>query len=141
VPLQRLFLMNSDFMQQQAERLARVLAPETDNAARITKAYRLLFGRAPEAKEMAAGIEYLAAEPLRSYEERKAKEAKDGKDSKDAKEKPKKDAEPKMGEGMMAGVSGAGGASDDDKKKMLPVTALGRYLKVLLSSNEFLFVD
>jgi len=28
-----------------------------------------------------------------------------------------------------------------DKKEMLPVTPLGRYLKVLLSSSEFLFVD
>ena len=47
------------------------------------------------------------------------------------------------GFGMMAGVmspSGSG-ATDEDKKKMLPVTALGRYLKILLSSNEFLFID
>ena len=44
---------------------------------------------------------------------------------------------------MMAGVTGPGGSagSEDDKKKMLPVTPLGRYLKVLLSSSEFLFVD
>jgi len=48
-----------------------------------------------------------------------------------------------MGEGMMAGVMSPSGSGspDDDKKKMLPVTALGRYLKILLSSNEFLFVD
>ena len=31
VPLQRLFFMNSDFMQQQGERLARRVAPEPDN--------------------------------------------------------------------------------------------------------------
>jgi hypothetical protein len=47
-----------------------------------------------------------------------------------------------MGGGMMAGVIGPGGAAaGDEKKKMLPVTPLGRYLKVLLSSSEFLFVD
>ena len=47
VPLQRLFFMNSDFMQQQGElhRAARV-APSRDNTARIQKAYRLIFGRA-----------------------------------------------------------------------------------------------
>ena len=46
-----------------------------------------------------------------------------------------------MGEGMMAGVTAPGGADAKDKKEMLPVTPLGRYLKVLLSSSEFLFVD
>src|SRR2546423_9628671 len=47
VPLQRLFFMNSDFMQQQAELLARRIANEPDNTARIRKAYRLIFGRPP----------------------------------------------------------------------------------------------
>ena len=42
---------------------------------------------------------------------------------------------------MMAGVvAGRRAPSDDEKTKMLPVTPLGRYIKVLLSSNEFLFV-
>ena len=31
--------------------------------------------------------------------------------------------------------------SDDEKKKMRPVTAFGRYVKVLLSANEFVFVS
>jgi hypothetical protein len=145
VPLQRLFLMNSDFMQQQAERLARIVEPEADNAARVKKAYRILFGRDPRPEELAAGLEFLAAEPLRAYEEaRKAKEAKEAAAAKDPKPPvKKKDDEAKMGEGMMAGVTGPGGSagSEDDKKKMLPVTPLGRYLKVLLSSSEFLFVD
>jgi hypothetical protein len=43
-------------------------------------------------------------------------------------------------DGMMAGVvPGAGPPAD--QKKLLPVTPLGRYMKVLLSSNEFLFVN
>jgi hypothetical protein len=41
---------------------------------------------------------------------------------------------------MMAGVT-AGAGKEDDKKKLLPVTAIGRYIKVLLSSNEFLFTN
>ena len=32
-------------------------------------------------------------------------------------------------------------ASDDEKTKMLPITTFGRYVKILLSSNEFLFVS
>jgi hypothetical protein len=45
-----------------------------------------------------------------------------------------------MGNGMMAGVT-PGAGKEDEKKKLLPVTALGRYIKVLLSSNEFLFTN
>ena len=84
-----------------------------------------------------------SAEPLRTYEERRkaATAKKDTKDAKDTKE-PKEPKEPAMGEGMMAGVTKPGGGGpEDEKKKMLPVTPLGRYLKVLLSSNEFLFID
>ena len=86
VPLQRLFLMNSDFMQQQAERLARKLETEADNAARIRKAYQTLLGRDPGAEELAAGLEFLSAEPLRAYAERKAAAEKDAKASKDGKD-------------------------------------------------------
>jgi cytochrome c553 len=148
VPLQRLFLMNSDFVQQQAEKLARTLQGEADNAARVKKAYSILFAREPRAEELAAGLEYLSAEPLRTYEERriaeaaeKAKSAEKGAEK--GAEKAKSAEAPKTEEGMMAGVTGPGGAaaSEDDKKKMLAVTALGRYLKVLMSSSEFLFID
>jgi len=41
---------------------------------------------------------------------------------------------------MMAGVMpGSGGGKDEKAKK--PVTAFGRYVKILLSSNEFLFLN
>ena len=42
---------------------------------------------------------------------------------------------------MMAGVIPARGAADAIAKKLLPVTPWGRYVKVLLSSSEFLFVN
>ena len=61
VPLQRLFFMNSDFMQQQAERLAQKLQEEPDNRARVTKAYRVVLGRDPQPAELTAGVEFLAA--------------------------------------------------------------------------------
>jgi len=151
VPLQRLFFMNSDFMQQQGERLARLVESEPDNAARIRKAYRLILGRAPTEPEVKAGLTFLTTEPMKAYEERKAtKESKDAKGSKDGEETKKKasrgdddekvDAPDKEELGMMAGVI-PGAAKKDDEKKLLPPTTLGRYMKILLSSNEFLFVE
>jgi hypothetical protein len=63
VPLQRLFFMNSDFMQQQGELLARRVAAEPDNTARIQKTYRLIFGRAATDAEVKAGS---GCSPLRA---------------------------------------------------------------------------
>ena len=75
VPLQRLFLMNSDFMQAEAEQLAKRVAGEPDNRARIRKAYQLIFGRDPSEQEIKLGIDYLHAEPMKEYEENKNKPA------------------------------------------------------------------
>jgi hypothetical protein len=142
VPLQRLFLMNSDFMQQQGELLARRVANEPDNTARIKKVYRLVFGRAATDAEIKAGLAFLATEPMKAYEERKA--TKDTKDAKDMKksateDESKADAPDKEDVGMMAGV--LPGSSKKDDKKLLPATPWGRYIKILLSSSEFLFID
>jgi hypothetical protein len=43
-------------------------------------------------------------------------------------------------EGMMAGVMPPAPGSEAAKKP-LPVTPFGRYVKVLLSSSEFVFID
>src|SRR5438477_4723374 len=80
VALQRLFFMNSDFMQQQGELLARRVASEPNNTGRIQNVYRLIFGRAPTDSELRAGLDYLATEPMKEYEERK--NTKDTKDTK-----------------------------------------------------------
>ena len=71
VPLQRLFLMNSDFMQVESEALAKRVASEADNRARIHKVYELIYGRAPSEEEVKLGIDYLHSEPMREYEEEK----------------------------------------------------------------------
>jgi hypothetical protein len=73
VPLQRLFLMNSDFMQVEAEELAKRVAGEVDNRARIRKVYQLVYARDPSEQEMKLGLEYLHTEPLKEYEENKNK--------------------------------------------------------------------
>jgi hypothetical protein len=147
VPLQRLFLMNSDFMQQQSELVARRVEAEPDTRARIRKTYRLIFGRDPGDAELTAGVQYVLQEPMRAYEERKAEDAKKQQEGKAADAgKPAADptaekADASPGEGMMAGVSGGGDQQKDEVRKLLPVTSFGRYVKVLLSSNEFLFVN
>jgi hypothetical protein len=73
VPLQRLFLMNSDFVQLEAEALAKRVAAEPDNRARIRKIYTLTYGRLPSEEEIQIGLGYLHAEPLKEYEEDKNK--------------------------------------------------------------------
>ncbi|MGQ0734208.1 MAG: PSD1 and planctomycete cytochrome C domain-containing protein [Acidobacteriota bacterium] len=159
VPLQRLFFMNSDFMQQHAERLAELVADEPDDAARITQVYRRVFGRTPTADELTAGRDFLQAEALEQYEDRRAQaKAAETQTTQAAKgmaapakpvtpvaspvgqDEPEATAEPDPN-GMMAGVVPGVNPSDDEKKKMLPITIFGRYVKVLLSSSEFLFVN
>jgi hypothetical protein len=156
VPLQRLFFMNSDFVQQQAELLVRQLESEPTMEARVQKAYRLVFGRRATAEEVRLGLEYVRNEPLKEYEERKKAE-----EEKEKKKAEKKEMADKPGaaapgapnviaeqanapaidpNGMMAGVVPAAGKADE-KKPLLPVTQWGRYLKVLLSSTEFMFIN
>jgi mono/diheme cytochrome c family protein len=148
VPLQRLFFMNSDFMQQQAERLAERVAAEATDEARIQKAYRLIFGRAATPAEVTAGRDFLASEPMRQYQDKKteAEKAKmeaakkdEGKKTDAPAETAAKPAPDVAADGMMAGVKPGADAGPDAGKK-LPVTTFGRYVKLLLSSNEFIFI-
>ncbi|MDP2321997.1 MAG: PSD1 and planctomycete cytochrome C domain-containing protein [Acidobacteriota bacterium] len=145
VPLQRLFFMNSDFMQQHAERVAEHVADEPDDAARIAKVYRKLFGRAPTAEETKAGRDFLQAEALKQYEERRAKARmppeKDAAATDAAPDKSDAPMEGPPADGMMAGAKPGATAPEAEKKKMLPVSIFGRYVKILMSSNEFLFVS
>jgi hypothetical protein len=143
VPLQRLFFMNSEFMQQHAEKLAEKVTDAADDTERIRKVYRLIFGRAPTEAEITAGREFLRAEGLKQYEDRRAELKKPQSDKDAGKDKAAEnvtaaDAAPM--EGMMAGVV-PGVKSATPAEKMLPVTVFGRYVKILLSSNEFLFVS
>src|SRR5262249_48309478 len=59
---QALFLVNSSFVQAQAQALARRLVEQVpgDEAARIDRAYRWLLGRPPRAEEVAIGRSFLA---------------------------------------------------------------------------------
>jgi len=164
VPLQRLFLMNSDFVQLEAEALAKRVAAEPDNPARIRKIYTLTYGRLPSEKELQIGLNYLHAEPAKEYEEDKNKpkdEAKEKSDkaATDADATAPEDAEAptegeapanpdaapnaNMGMGMMAGMDGPGrkGKAPAKAEVKYQPTVWGRYAKVLLSSTEFIFIN
>ena len=207
VPLQRLFLMNSDFMQLESEELAKRVAGEPDNQARIKKAYQLIYGRQPTEAEIKLGIDYLHSEPMKEYEENKNKPpepgAAGGRRGRGGQgggpgggggkggggggarvavtkvEAPAGDAAPEatagaaneggaaevaddnagIGNGMMGGVGGfagggggfggGGGGGGGGRRGAAPAaptvkydaTPWGRYVKVLLSSSEFLFVN
>ena len=62
VPVQRLFLLNSPLVMNQAEALATRLDLETlKEPQRIIRAYQLLFQRQPSDTELKAGLEYISA--------------------------------------------------------------------------------
>jgi hypothetical protein len=104
-----------------------------------------------------SGLAFITSEPLKTYEERRAakdaeektKDAKAGtKDAKGGAKNATAAADDERGAagkpdkeevGMMAGVTP--GSSKKDDPKLLPPTPWGRYIKILLSSNEFLFID
>ena len=154
VPLQRLFFMNSDFVQQQAELLVKRIEAEPNQTARIQKAYRLVFGRAATPEEIRLGLDYIRNEPMKEYEERKKAEEEKEKKKAEKKEMSDKQVEANAQgavadmpdtvgmdpNGMMAGVVPGSGKSDE-KKPLLPVTPWGRYVKILLSSTEFIFIN
>jgi cytochrome c553 len=159
VPLQRLFLMNSDFMQIEAEELAKRVAAEPNNRARIRKLYQLTYGRDATEGEIALALEYLSSEPMREYEEFKTQKSATNKPTTDI--KPTNNNEPTTAAGvspdmpaateeaeaadagMMAGVPGFGGraARTGPAAPEYTPTPLGRYAKVLLSSSEFMFIN
>ncbi|MFO0909495.1 MAG: PSD1 and planctomycete cytochrome C domain-containing protein [Isosphaeraceae bacterium] len=65
VPLQQLFVLNSEFMIRRAEALARRISapPQSSNAERVTAAFQLLFGRDPKPEERAWSIAFLEDAP------------------------------------------------------------------------------
>ncbi len=62
VPQQALLLMNSPFVIEQAKALLQrsEIAAEKNPRLRITKMYRLLYGRAPNADEIALGLDFIS---------------------------------------------------------------------------------
>ncbi len=105
VPLQQLFVLNSDFMVRQAKALAARVTPTSanDDAARIRATYRLLFGRDATDFEVQLGMEFLTAAAADE-----------------------------------AAESAAAGGPTPAKSAL---SRWEQYAQVLLSANEFAFVD
>jgi hypothetical protein len=60
-PSQKLFLLNSTFIVDNAAKFAERLAQESDSDQQLLeRAYKLLYARAPTEEERQLGIEYLA---------------------------------------------------------------------------------
>ncbi len=98
-PIQALFMMNSEFLHEQADRLAERLTEATvDSRQQVDRAHEIALGRPPAADEERKAEEYLQV--------------------------------------VKAKLAAAGIASDQLTRK-----TLGSYLRALLSSDEFIFVD
>ena len=66
-PLQQLFVMNSTFIQQQAEAFAKLAAGEPDNAAKIRKLFHTILLREPSPADIDRGMTYLGQATLAHY--------------------------------------------------------------------------
>jgi len=71
VPMQQLFMLNSDFMVRQARALAARLsaAPQADDTAKVLEGYQLVFQREPTSEEREFCVEFVR----RASEDRQAK--------------------------------------------------------------------
>ncbi|MEO8369637.1 MAG: PSD1 and planctomycete cytochrome C domain-containing protein [Candidatus Solibacter sp.] len=65
VPLQRLFMMNSAFVEDQASGLAKRLTGTDDE--RVRQAYRTLYGRAPNAQELQLALGFVKKNSWNEY--------------------------------------------------------------------------
>ena len=67
VPLQQLFVLNSEFMARNARALAaRLAAANEPTEGRVRRAFVILYGRPPTEPELRLGLEFLGAAPLKS---------------------------------------------------------------------------
>ena len=68
-PVQALTLLNNGFVLRQAERMAERLRNEAgaEPKAQVSRAYALLYGRAPSDNELRAGVAFLSQHSLPAY--------------------------------------------------------------------------
>ncbi len=120
VPLQQLFVLNSDFMIQQAKALAARLHtnPMESEVDRIKEAYMLVDSRPPSEAEIALGLAFLQGS--------------------------RSNVAPDTGGGVTAGQAQTTAAPGAPKPALPKPALLSRweeYSQALLSANEFLYVD
>lgn len=124
VPLQRLFFMNSDFVNTESAVLAKRIDVEPGDDNKIRKAYQLIFQRDVQPEELTLGLEFL-------------------KRQREASEAPAAPENPPAGAGALAAKVAAPAARSVEAKpeKRVPTGPWVSYVRTLLSSNEFLYID
>jgi hypothetical protein len=69
VPLQQLFVLNSEFISRQSRMLAaRVTALDTDDVARVHRAFRSAYGRLPHDREVEISLRFLKEAGVSGWE-------------------------------------------------------------------------
>jgi hypothetical protein len=114
VATQSLMLMNSEFILQQSGYLAARIRKEAagDPTRQVQTAWQLAFARAPEAAELEKALAFMAAQT-----------------------NPTPAPAPAVAAGANPAAPAAPSAAD------APVDALASLCQILLSSNEFLYVE
>jgi hypothetical protein len=138
VPLQRLYFMNSDFVYQQAELLAKRVASEAGDGNKIRQAYRSVYQREPEPREVEAGVAFLK----RARQNAMQPEA-DASSSDKAAETVQ--ATPVSAKVAITQEPASGTPAQDSKDLGVSQRArpdpLVSFVRVLFSSEEFLYVN
>jgi mono/diheme cytochrome c family protein len=118
VPLQRLFLMNSDFVQLRAEEVGKATEDQRDERGRIRKIYSLIYGREATERELSRGADFIRSEARLSLDEQGSSAA-------------------AQDTSKLTARAGGTGPSDVQYEP----TVWGRYIKVLLGSSEFVYIN
>jgi mono/diheme cytochrome c family protein len=116
VPVQRLYFLNSPFVYDQSAVLAKRIASEVGDENKIRRAYQLIYQRFPAAEEMQAALAFLKIDRERLAPKAGPPEA-----------EPPSTAMTKP--------------SSRKKENAAPADPWANYIRVLLSSNEFLYVN
>ncbi len=147
VPQQALYLMNSPFLGDQVRSLAARAegqAVADEERGRIKALYRLLFGRAPNERELALGQAFLANEAAQEPSDRPPPPANEVAVADTASPAEAVPAATATGD-KPAGADGEPAKGKKEKQQPAPagppLTPWQRYVHVVLISNEFLHVD
>jgi len=125
VPQQRLFFLNNSFVQKQAEMLVDRVKPAGDTDAQVSKAFEIVYQRAPTRDELTASVEFVK-QPVQETAAA-IDEGGSGPAVQEVQETTK-------------GRRGAKDAKEDTPKK-LKDSPFRSFCWALLSSNEFLYLD
>jgi cytochrome c553 len=125
VPLQRLFFMNSDFVNTQATALAKRIAIEPGDENKIRKAYLLIYQREVMPEELKLALDFLKQQRAEGQNPKPAETPADAANRATAK--------------VPSSVSAA--AVPRKPETATPTDPWVSYVRTLFSSNEFLYID